>query len=103
MKPTNLVFIMSDEHDPRHMGCYGSSTVQTPNLDKLAARGTRFTSAYTSCPICVPARASWATGQYVHRIRYWDNAMGYDGAIKGWGHKLQESGVRVESMGDCLL
>ena len=99
MKPTNLVFIMSDEHDPRHMGCYGSSTVQTPNLDKLAARGTRFTSAYTSCPICVPARASWATGQYVHRIRYWDNAMGYDGAIKGWGHKLQESGVRVESIG----
>ena len=90
---------MSDEHDPRHMGCYGSSTVQTPNLDKLAARGTRFTSAYTSCPICVPARASWATGQYVHRIRYWDNAMGYDGAIKGWGHKLQESGVRVESIG----
>ncbi|MGY9054908.1 MAG: sulfatase-like hydrolase/transferase [Alphaproteobacteria bacterium] len=99
MKPANLLFIMSDEHDPRHMGCYGSATVQTPNLDRLAARGTRFTSAYTSCPICVPARASWATGQYVHRIRYWDNAMGYDGAVPGWGHQLQRNGNRVESIG----
>ena len=99
MQPQNLVFIMSDEHDPRHMGCYGSPVVQTPNLDRLAARGTRFTSAYTSCPICVPARASWATGQYVHRIGYWDNAMAYDGAVPGWGHKLQDAGVRVESIG----
>jgi choline-sulfatase len=99
MRAQNLVFIMSDEHDPRHMGCYGSAVVRTPNLDKLAARGTRFTSAYTSCPICVPARASWATGQYVHRIRYWDNAMGYDGAIPGWGHRLQAAGIRVESIG----
>ena len=99
MQPQNILFVMSDEHDPRHMGCYGSRRVQTPNLDKLAARGTRFTGAYTSCPICVPARASWATGQYVHRIRYWDNAMGYDGAVRGWGHELQDAGVRVESIG----
>jgi choline-sulfatase len=49
---------------------------RTPNLDALAARGTRFASAYTACPICVPARASFAVGRYVHDIGYWDNADG---------------------------
>ena len=65
MKPTNLIFIMSDEHNKRVLGCYGHPMIKTPNLDALAARGTRFTNAYTNCPICVPARASFATGQYV--------------------------------------
>ena len=90
---------MSDEHDPRHMGVSGSNVVQTPSLDRLASKGTRFTQAYTSCPICVPARASFATGRYVHDIGYWDNAMGYDGRVPGWGHRLQQSGHRVESIG----
>ena len=63
MQPTNLLFIMSDEHNKHVLGCYGHPTIRTPNLDALAARGTRFTNAYTNCPICVPARASFATGQ----------------------------------------
>ena len=99
MKPTNLLFIMSDEHNKRVTGCYGHSMIKTPNLDKLAAQGTRFTSAYTNCPICVPARASFATGQYVHQIRYWDNAIAYDGRIPSWGHRLMEQGHRVISIG----
>ena len=79
MTPTNLIVILSDEHNKRVTGCYGHPLIKTPNLDKLAARGTRFTSAYTNCPICVPARASFATGQYVHKHRCWDNAIAYDG------------------------
>ena len=99
MKPSNLIVIMSDEHDPRFMGCSGHSLVKTPVFDKMAANGTRFANAYTPCPICVPARAAFATGQYVHRIRHWDNAMPYTGEIRGWGHVLQEQGIRVESIG----
>ncbi|MGZ8229935.1 MAG: sulfatase-like hydrolase/transferase [Burkholderiales bacterium] len=99
MKATNLVFIMSDEHSKRVLGCYGHSMVKTPNLDRLAATGTRFTHAYTNCPICVPARASFATGQYVHRIRYWDNAIAYDGRVPSWGHRLMVQGHRVTSIG----
>ena len=99
MKPQNLLFIMADEHNRQMLGCAGHDLVKTPNLDKLAARGTRFTSAYTNCPICVPARASFQTGNYTHRIRYWDNAIAYDGAIQGWGHRLQEAGIHVESIG----
>ena len=97
--PANLVVIMSDEHDPRYMGCSGHSLVKTPNLDKLAARGLRFANAYTPCPICVPARAAFATGAYVHQTGYWDNAIAYDGRIPSWGHALQKAGVPVESIG----
>ena len=99
MKKSNLIVIMSDEHQARAMGCAGHCFVQTPNLDALAARGTRFSNAYTPSPICVPARASFATGLYPHQTRLWDNAMPYTGAIKGWGHALQNKGVPVESIG----
>jgi choline-sulfatase len=99
MKAKNLVFIISDEHQARALSCAGHPIVRTPNIDRLAARGTRFTAAYTPCPICVPARASLATGRYVHDIRYWDNAMGYDGRVPGWGARLQAADVRIESIG----
>ena len=99
MPAKNLVVIMSDEHDPRIMGCSGHPFVKTPHLDALAGRGVRFTQAYTPSPICVPARAAFATGMRVHQIRHWDNAMPYTGAQRGWGHVLQDHGVRVESIG----
>lgn len=99
MKPQNLLVIMSDEHNPKMLGCAGHDVVRTPNLDSLAARGTRFSAAYTTCPICVPARASFATGQYVHQNGYWDNAIAYDGRVESWGHQLQAAGIRVESIG----
>ncbi len=95
----NLLVIMSDEHQARAMGCAGHPFAQTPNLDALAARGLRFTDAYTPSPICVPARASFATGRHVHETRLWDNAMPYAGQIPGWGHALQAAGVPVESIG----
>jgi choline-sulfatase len=98
-KPANLVVIMSDEHDPRYMGASGHPFIQTPNLDRLAARGLRFANAYTPCPICVPARAAFATGTYVHQNEYWDNAIAYDGRIPSWGHALQQAGIRVDSVG----
>ena len=90
---------MSDEHQARALGCAGHNLVRTPNLDSLAARGTRCTQAYTPSPICVPARASFATGRYPHQTRLWDNAMPYDGSIPSWGHALQAQGVKVESIG----
>ena len=99
IKRPNTLFIFSDEHDPRHMGISGSPLVKTPNLDKLAGNGTRFVNAYTPSSICVPARASLATGLPVHEIRYWDNAIAYDGKMQGWGHALQAAGHRVESIG----
>ena len=99
MNPANLLFILSDQHTRDITGCYGHPVVRTPNIDSLAGRGTRFTSAYTNCPICVPARASLATGRYVHQTGNWDNAFAYDGSVPSWGHRLREQGFQVASIG----
>lgn len=99
MKPANTLVILSDEHQARALSCAGHPLVRTPHLDRLAARGTRFTDAITPCPICVPARAAFATGLPVHACGYWDNSFGYDGRVRGWGHALQDAGVPVESIG----
>ncbi|MEL0108191.1 MAG: sulfatase-like hydrolase/transferase [Rhodospirillaceae bacterium] len=99
MAPTNTVVIMADEHSSKILGCYGHPQVKTPNMDSIAARGTRFSNHYTSSPICVPARAAFATGRYVSEIGYWDNAIAYDGKVPSWGHRLQEAGHHVLSIG----
>ena len=99
MPPKNLIFILSDQHNRNITGAYGNPIIQTPNLDRLAERGTTFRNAYTNCPICVPARASLATGRYVHQIRYWDNAFPYDGCIESWGHRLKQQNYQVDSIG----
>lgn len=95
----NVVFIMSDEHSRRVLGAYGNSIVRTPNLDAMAARGALFESAYCNCPICVPSRASFATGRHVHSIGCWDNAFPYRGIPPSWGHRLHERGHRCDSIG----
>lgn len=99
MGPKNLVVIMSDEHNPKVMGCAGHPVVTTPNLDALAARGTRFTGAYTTSPVCIPARAGFACGKYIHQIGFWDNADAYDGSVPSWHHVLRERKHDVVSIG----
>lgn len=99
MAGQNVLFIMSDEHSRRVAGCYGNPLIRTPHIDQLAEQGTLFTDAYANCPICVPSRASFATGRYVHQIRFWDNGMPYDGSVQGWGHHLIETGHDVVSIG----
>ena len=98
MRPTNLLFILSDQHTRSGLGCYGGPGI-TPHLDALARRGTRFDAAYTNCPICVPERASLATGRYVHEIGFWDNGIPYDGSVPSWGHHLRGAGFTVDSIG----
>lgn len=98
--PQNLLFILSDEHAPNALGCAGHPFVRTPNLDALAARGTRFTAASTPSPICVPARAALAIGRELHQVgRYCDNADPYDGQVRSWHHALRDAGHEVVSIG----
>ena len=99
MKPLNILYIMSDQHQGKSSGCYGHPFVRTPNIDALAARGTRFTTAYSNSPICVPARAAIATGQYVFNTGHWDNAHPYQGKAKSWHHMLREHGRSATSIG----
>jgi len=99
MQAANLVVIMSDEHNPKVMGSAAHPVVHTPHMDALAARGTSFTSAYTTSPVCIPARAGFACGKYIHQIGFWDNADAYDGSVPSWHHVLRDRGHRVVSIG----
>ena len=99
MVGNNVLIFMADEHAREGLGCYGHPKIHTPVLDRLAATGTRFTQAYTPSPVCVPARAAFATGRYVHQIGCWSNAQPYHGQIPGWGQRLIAAGHEVVSIG----
>ena len=66
-KKTNFVIIMADDLGYNDISCYGSSSIQTPNLDKLAAEGIRFTDFHSNGTVCSPTRASIITGKYQQR------------------------------------
>lgn len=95
----NLLVLMADEHAPDALSFLGHPVVRTPNLDRLASRGTCFTSAYTPSPLCVPARAAIATGLNVHEIGAWDNAHPYEGTPEGWAHAATSAGFDTISIG----
>lgn len=68
MTRPNILFILIDDLGWRDLGCYGSTFYETPNLDRLAAQGMRFTDAYAASPVCSPTRASILTGKYPARV-----------------------------------
>jgi choline-sulfatase len=80
-KPDILLFL-SDQHHGEYIGCKGHELVRTPNIDRLAADGTLFTNAYTACPLCVPARTAFLTGQLPSATGVYENsgAIGEDQA-----------------------
>ena len=94
----NVLFLMVDELSWWGLG-HMNPAVQTPNLDRLAARGVRFDAAYTPSPMCVPTRAAIATGRYVHEVGYWSSAEAYDGRVPSWGHVLRDAGKLAVSIG----
>src|SRR5215213_4921043 len=59
----NFIFIAAEDISP-DLGCYGNQFVQTPNLDRLASQGARFTRCFTHAPVCAPSRSSLVTGMY---------------------------------------
>lgn len=65
-RPVNLVFLISDDHTAADLGCYGNTVVRTPNLDKFASEGMRFTRGFVSSPQCSPNRSSILTGATPH-------------------------------------
>lgn len=65
-KRPNVLWLFSDQHRSDAMSCAGDSNIETPHLDRLAGEGTRFTNAYSTCPLCSPFRATLYTGQYIH-------------------------------------
>lgn len=99
MKP-NVLLIVADQFRGDCLGCDGNPEIKTPHYDALAARGMRFSNAFTPCPICVPARATMITGKYPHNCTGTKNNCGtIHPGIPKLPELLAENGYRTYSSG----
>ncbi len=73
----NIVLILIDDLGWRDLGCYGNRFHETPNIDRLARQGMRFTDAYAAAPVCSPTRAAIMTGKYPARLQITDFIPGH--------------------------
>ena len=64
----NFLFILVDDLGWADLGCYGADLHETPNIDRLAGQGVRFTDAYAAAPVCTPTRAALMTGKHPARL-----------------------------------
>ena len=76
-RPLNIIFILVDDMGWTDLGVMGSDLYETPNIDRLAAEGTRFTQAYSACTVCSPTRAAILTGKYPARLHLTDWIHGH--------------------------
>jgi len=96
----NFIIIFDDQHNSKHMGWTGlGEGVQTPNIDRLAAQSVRFTNAYSSCPVCAPARHSVYTGRYASRHGVISNDRALADSIPTLMEILAEEGYTTANIG----
>jgi choline-sulfatase len=95
-RPPNILFICSDEHNAR-------IAAETPNLDRLAARGVTYGNAYCGSPVCVPARASLMTGMFPSDVASYCNSTPFDGRVPTWANRLRDSGYSCWATGKLDL
>ena len=81
----NIVMIIADQLSQRGLGCYGNRDVVSPHLDGLAQSGIRMRHAYTTCPLCLPARAAFWTGTLPHDTWSVSNARNFRNGVVGEG------------------
>jgi len=103
-QPPNILFLLPDQLRPDFLGCYGADFLKTPAIDGLAAKGTRWQTAISPSPICVPARASMLTGQHAHSTGILHNMcwLRPDRAqmgIRTWPEILAGAGYRTSAIG----
>jgi choline-sulfatase len=91
----NILFIMADQLAARYLRAYGHPLVKTPHLDRLAHEGVVFENAYTSSPLCAPARATVMNGLLPSRTGVYDNAAEFPSSIPTWAHYLRLAGYRT--------
>jgi arylsulfatase A-like enzyme len=102
-KSKNVLLILTDQHRADHLSCAGNPVVKTPNLDRLAKEGARFTSAFCANPMCMPNRASIFTGVYpnVHGCR--SNGINLPDTVETFVEVLRKRGYITHNVGKMHL
>ncbi len=99
----NFVLIMTDTQATNVIGAYGHPELQTPNIDRLAETGLLFERAYTTCPLCTPARAGLFTGIYPHTAGAWTNNLPLGDNILSMGRRFSDGGYDTAYIGKWHL
>lgn len=95
----NIVYIMTDDHTAQMMSCYDTRFIETPNLDRIAADGVRFTHSYVANSLSGPSRACMLTGKHSHKNGFTNNEHGiFDGSQQTMPKLLQAAGYET-----CLI
>jgi len=95
----NVLFITSDEHNPKITGYEGNPTIKTPALDQLARQGTYFSKAYCATPVCAPTRQSIITGLYASQHGQYGNPDRFPETRKTWAHFFESKGYYTGLVG----
>jgi choline-sulfatase len=99
MKQPHILILMTDQQRADCMSCAGHAQLKTPNIDRLAREGMRFAQATTASPICMPARASFASGLYPHNHGMWANQGELPAADETFFQLLQGAGYCTAQVG----
>ena len=100
----NIVYIMTDDHTAQMMSCYGQSPIQTPNLDRLAREGVRFTNSFVANSLSGPSRACMLTGKLSHKNGFTNNEHGiFDGSQQTMPKLMQQAGYQTAIVGKWHL
>jgi len=101
--PRQVVFILGESVRADMLNCYRQTGLKTPNLDRLAAGGTKFDRAYNCQPVCSPARSAIFTGLYPHTNGVWGNSMPLGDTVHTIGQHLHDRGVHCGYVGKWHL
>lgn len=103
-RPLNIVYIMTDDHTAQMMSCYDTRYVETPNLDRIAADGVRFTNSFVANSLSGPSRACMLTGKHSHINGFTDNEHSvFDGDQPTFPKYLQQAGYQTALIGKWHL